>query len=481
MIKQLKTTDIISRRPLPLIVLSILLSIPAILMGEYIIVAFPLLLVIILSYVIGEQVIIGIIILSFFTLVGNVVGSLRPIIQVINIFLLTYLFLKRFGLNFKGYPKIPKSIIYFLLLYFSGMIVSSVTSDYPSAGIFTIIQQLVFFIITYIFYALIRSEKYIKTYIYTLILVACILSIASILSVTGEGYGIIEIASKNRLRVSAIIENFEAATNFYVISFPIILAMLFVKKEWLNRKINLFLLVFISLGMSLAMSRSAIIGIIVNISIVLFMLRRKRLFQFGALLTLTVLVFLLYEPLNEFLTLFLRIEDGFSTRDYIWSMSFNMIKDYPLFGVGTGAYKYEMFNYYPFMLDDWYGRLYIYFHEVTGGANLSHNFFLVFFTEMGILGITTAIALPIIYLRIGIKAIKRIKDKSIDKYYIAVGLFAAGISIIIRNFFNSIGLMYVGGIQTDLPFWLIFGILVYFYETSIDHNLRLQNEHNVIV
>ncbi len=69
------------------------------------------------------------------------------------------------------------------------------------------------------------------------------------------------------------------------------------------------------------------------------------------------LIFVFYQPLNELLTTFLRIESGMSARDYLWQMSMDMIKDNPVFGIGPGAYQYEMLNYFPYMLNDWWGKL----------------------------------------------------------------------------------------------------------------------------
>jgi O-antigen ligase len=255
--------------------------------------------------------------------------------------------------------------------------------------------------------------------------------------------------------------------------------MLLIKKEFHNRKINWFLLFYFTLGIALVMSRSSIIGIVVSTAIIFFILRRRRFYQFTFSLIFLVLIFVLYEPFNEAISLFLRIEEGMSTRDYIWTMSLNMIRDYPVFGIGPGGYKYEMFNYFPFMLDSWYGKLYIYFNEITGGANLSHNIFLVFFTEMGIPGFLTIIALPVVFVRIGFKTMKKYKNESAEKYYLIIALFAAGISIIVRNFFNSIGLLYVGGIHTDLPFWLIFGSLVYFYQAPLADNSEMKDQHKI--
>jgi O-antigen ligase len=223
------------------------------------------------------------------------------------------------------------------------------------------------------------------------------------------------------------------------------------------------------------MSRSAIIGILVSTAIIFYSLRRKKFYQLLFSIAFIVVLFLLYAPLNELLNTFLRIEAGTSARDYVWKMSVDMIKDNTVFGIGPGAYQYEMLNYFPYMLGDWWGKLFIYYNEVTGGANLSHNFFLTFFTDMGILGIITAVALPLIYFRIGIKTLKKYKNEDPNNYYLIIALFAAGSSIILRNIFNGIGLLYVGGIQTDLPFWLIFSSLIYFYRMPISAKVGLKD------
>ncbi|MCW8804541.1 MAG: O-antigen ligase family protein [Ignavibacteriaceae bacterium] len=465
--KSLKAIDIYSSENLSLLVLSVVLSIPAILIGENLLFALPVVIVIMLSFIFGERFIIAIIIISLFTLVGDLNRLLRTIVQLVDFTLLGILFLKRFGLNFSSYPKIPKSVIYFLLLYFSAMVISAVMSRYPYAGIELYIRQIVFFVVVYVFYALIASKREIKLYFSAIYLVGCILVTFSLLAFFSGGVSLLEIVSPNRPRVSAIITNIEASTNFFVVSFPLIISILLLKGKFSEKRIEYFLLIYFSLGLVLTMSRSAIIGIIISTAIIFYLIRRKRFYQLLFSITLVVFIFLFYEPLNEFLNTFLRIESGMSARDYVWKMSMDMINDHSLFGIGPGAYRYEMLNYFPYMLENWWGKLFIYYNEVTGGANLSHNFFLTFFTEMGILGILTAVALPIIYFRIGIKTITKFKNRSSDNYYLIIALFAAGSSIIVRNLFNGIGLLYVGGIQTDLPFWLIFVSLIYFYRMPL--------------
>lgn len=475
MMKSLNIKEISAKENLSLLVLSIGLSIPAILLGENILLALPVVIVIMLSFIFGERFIFAFVIISLFTLVGDLSRPLRSVVQLVDFTMLGVLFLKRFSLNFYSYPQIPKSVVYFLILYFSAMIISAVMSKYPFAGIGLIARQIVFFIIAYVFYSLIDSVRDIKLYFTSIFIVACILVTFSLLAFFQGGVSLLDVLSPNRPRVAAIIENIEAATNFYVVSIPIVISFVLLKKDKHNNIINWFLLYYFGLGLILAMSRSAIMGIIVSTAIIFYLLRRKKFYQLLFTITFIVLIFLFYPPLNEFLTTFLRIESGMSARDYVWKMSMDMIKDHTVFGIGPGAYQYEMINYFPYMLDDWWGKLFIYYNEVTGGANLSHNVFLTFFTDMGILGITTAIALPVIYFRIGIRTIKKYKNETPGNYYLIIALFAAGCSIIFRNIFNSIGLLYVGGIHTDLPFWLIFGSLIYFYNLPVPSKEVLQD------
>ena len=467
MLKSLNIKDTSLKDNLSLLLLSIGLSIPAILLGENLLLALPVVFVIMLGFVFGERFVLAIIIISLFTLVGDLGRSLRLVVQFVDLTLLGILFLKRFGLNFQSYPTVPKSVLYFLLLYLSSMIISAVMSNYPFAGIGLIAQQIAFFIIAYIFYSLISSARDIHLYFNCIFIVACILVTFSLLAFSQGDVSLLDILSPNRPRVSAIITNIEASTNFFVVSMPLIISSILLKKKFADNIFNYFLIFYFGLGLVITMSRSAIIGIILSSAIIFYLLRKKRFYQLMFSIAFIVSIFVFYPPLNEFLTTFLRIESGMSARDYVWKMSLDMIKDHTVFGIGPGAYQYEMLNYFPYMLSDWWGKLFIYFNEVTGGANLSHNFFLTFFTDMGILGIVTAVALPLIFWRIGIKTLNKYKNKDLNNYYLIIALFAAGSSIIVRNLFNSIGLLYVGGIQTDLPFWLIFGSLIYFYKMPI--------------
>jgi hypothetical protein len=360
MMTSLNIKNINSKENLSLLVLSIGLSIPAILLGENLLLALPVVILIMLSFVLGERFILAIIIISLFTLVGELNRSLRTVVQFVDFTLLGILFLKRFGLNINSYPRVPKSVIYFLILYFSALIISAVMSRYPFAGIGIITQQLAFFIVAYVFYSLIEGRKDIILYFKSIFIVAGILATLSIATMISEGVSILDIVSQNRERISAIMGNIEAATNFYIVSIPIVISFLILKKDRYSKIFNQFLLFYFGLGLILAMSRSAIMGIIVSSAIIFYLLKRNRFYQLLSYNHFACCIFLFYQPLNEFLTTFLRIESGMSARDYVWKMSMDMIKDHTIFGIGPGAYQYEMINYFPYMLDDWWGKLFIY-------------------------------------------------------------------------------------------------------------------------
>lgn len=460
----LKHKELSSQEMIKFIISSLVLSLPAIFLGQNVILILPLLVIIMLGFVLGERFIMTLVILSLFLLVGDISRVLRSIVYVFDFSILGYFFLKKYGLDFSKYPKVPRSVIYFLILYFTAFVLSSIMSKYPFAGAGLFAQQLAFFTIAYVFFALIQNEKDIKLYFASIFIVSFILISGSIYVFLEAGIDLLATISPDRPRISVIITNIEASTNFFVVSFPIALSYILAKRKFSERRIETFFLFFLIIGLFITMSRSAILAIIFSSAIIFYLVRRRRFYQLIFSVTIVVLIFWLYEPLNNLLSTFLRIESGFSARDYLWKMSMDMIKDNAVFGLGPGVYKHEMLNYFPYMLDDWWGRFIIYLREVTGGDNLSHNFFLTLFTEMGVLGLLTAIFLPFVFLRIGIKTVLKFREADKNSYYLVIALFAAGSSIILRNFFNGIGLIYVGGIQTDLPFWIIFGSLVYFYQ-----------------
>jgi len=180
-------------------------------------------------------------------------------------------------------------------------------------------------------------------------------------------------------------------------------------------------------------------------------------------------VYLLKIPaLNQF-TFILRVQEGLANRDYLWKLAYSMIKDNPILGIGPGSYKFEMFNYFPVMLTSWEGKLFVELYTLTLGKNNSHNFYLAMFTDLGVLGFISSIMLPIIYMNIGYKTIRLAKSFQKEVYLLVIGITAAGAGMFVRGIFEGISIITYGWLSVDLPFWMIFGILGFYY-------LKLSND-----
>ena len=447
--------------------LSLLLSCLAVLMENYVIYGAAVILIGVLWLLLGEQLLLVLVIISLFTLFAEAGTLLRTLVHLVDFSVLGYLFIKRFGLKFYSYPRVPKSILYFILLYYSSILISMVMSAYPLAGVGLVIRQTIFFILTYLFYALIRNESDIKSYFIAFVLAASVLAASSFVTFVTDPSSLFNFTSGSRERIVGLISNPNNITNFYMVSFPLVLSVFFLKKNKSGNTISFLLILYLSFALFITLSRSAIMGVIASTVVMLFILRRKYFYILLLSLLFIVLLFIVYQPLGDLVSVLFRVERGATGRDYLWSLSLHLIKDHPIFGIGPGAYRYEMFSYFPVMLHSWTGGLFKDIYEMTDGSNLSHNYFLFLFSDLGILGMATAIALPVVYFRIGIKTLNKYKNGAKDTYYLIVALFAIGAAMFVRGMVESIGLLYYGAITTDLPFWLVFISLIYYYNAKL--------------
>ncbi|MGE5795358.1 MAG: hypothetical protein ACM34N_01170, partial [Ignavibacteria bacterium] len=51
-------------------------------------------------------------------------------------------------------------------------------------------------------------------------------------------------------------------------------------------------------------------------------------------------------------------------------------------------------------------------------------------------------------------------------FYLAVGITAAGVGLFVRGMFEGIGILTYGWIKVDLPFWLIFALLIFLFQNK---------------
>jgi len=446
-------------------VLLVILSVSiAVLLVNYLLIGIAAIVISLLILLYGERFLIGLIIVSLLTIVSGFGSTIRLFVQITNFSLLGFLFIKHYGLNFAGYPKIPKSILYFLALYYFSMIITSILSQHFFAGVLMIGRQTIFFIIAYIFYALIKELKDVKTYIVALIVIALILALGSIYDLILSGNKLIDLVFVGRYRATGFMGNQSKTTAFFILTLPLVLTFAYSKIYENKKKLLLSIAALLIIGLILIISRAAILSVIVSLLVISYQLNKKYFTKFSISILIIILIFLLVNPLNEIISTLFRIQTGLSQRDYFWALSYNIIKDNLIWGLGPGSYKYLEFNYAPVLLNTWPGRVIIDLNIATNGENGSHNIFLKFASDMGIPGIITIFYFIWIFLRISISNYKKTIHGNRQLFLTNLVISAALGSMFVRCIFDSIGILTYGVVVSDLPFWLMFSILIFFYQ-----------------
>ncbi len=454
---------------IPLIILSVSITV---LLVNYLVFGIASIVIILLMLVYGERFLIGLVIVSLFTIVSDFGDTIRLIVHIIDFSLLGFLFIKHYGLNIADYPKVPKPVLYFLALYYFSMIITSIFSNNFFAGTHLIGRQTVFFIIAYIFFALIKDVKDVKTYVVSLIIIALILAVGTIYDFILSGNKLIDLVFSGRYRATGLIGNQSKTTAFFILTLPLLITFAYSKIYENKRKLLLSITSLLIIALFLIISRSAILSVIFSLMVISYQLNKKSFKKFVISTLIILLIFLLFDPLNEIVSTFFRIKTGLTQRDIFWELAYNIIRDNPIWGIGPGSYKYLEFNYAPVLLNTWPGRVIIDLNIGTNGENGSHNIFLKFASDMGIPGILTIFYLIWILLRISIKNYKKVMDCNQQIFLTNLVISAAMGSMFIRCMFDSIGILHYGIIVSDLPFWLLFGILIFFYQKPKEYFVK---------
>ncbi|MGE5810035.1 MAG: O-antigen ligase family protein [Ignavibacteria bacterium] len=412
-----------------------------------------------------ERAIIFLSIVAFLVLVSDIDQKIRLVVNISCIFSLLFIFIKNYGINFKGYPKLPKELTCFVSFFYLSMILSTLFSAYIFDGVQQILQTTVFFIIVYILYSFLRDAKDIYLYFYALLISALIIVTSIIIVFFSGNYNLIDLVAASQLRTTGILSNVNAPGGIAIAVLPILASLMFFK-GFKNRLLIISVFFLILFGIFLTTSRSALLGIFASALFILLYFYRLKFLKYCSLLILILIVLYLIPAVNDSVNLFFRIESGLSQRGYLWDISINIIKDNPVFGIGPGAYSRVMLNYFPVMFDTFVGQELVALKELTIGTNDSHNFFLYYFSDMGIFGLASSFIITAIFFAVANKTINIYKAGKSIYFYLAVGITAAGVGLFVRGMFEGIGILTYGWIKVDLPFWLIFALLIFLFQNK---------------
>lgn len=448
-----------------IIFFSLFYSLLAILISPFLWEALIVIAIAFLNLKFGRDFIVPLIIVFFLTVSGDVNENIRNFINVLNIFLLLYLFLYEYGFYFQDYPKIPNIILLFFSFVGFSLFISTLFSVNIVLGLNEIARQLIFLAIIFFLYGLIKSKKEIYLYLAAILFSSLVIVTAIIIEFLKTDTILYTLMTTGYVTLGGFFNNASAVGGFFAVSIPLTLILYFHPK--LNERkfkfLTLFFLTLQTLGILLTNSRAAITGTFIAILFVLFVLKRSAAKK--VILTILIIIpflFLLpgYETIFDH---YLRTDRIFeNTRYILWDMSFKIFKDNPIFGIGPGMFNYYMYPYLTVLLGSWSeGQIYyLYTHAPLGS---SHSFLLMKLSELGLFGFVSGIALFVIYLKIGFKIIKEVKIVDYEYYIFSVSAVGIGIGLFYRSLFESTGLLTNGWITRDLPFWIIFMIMIFIY------------------
>lgn len=405
------------------------------------------------------------IIFSFTTLViiTSALGTeIRLIIHLCSFILLIYYIIKNYGLEFARYPKLPGSVILFVSLVLLSMIISTLASEYVITGIEQFLRTLLFFLIIYLFYSLIEIEDDVKLFLSAFFVTAAILLIILAYYFFLADFNIINLTQSLELKGEKSYIHKNSIGSFFIIAISILTAYYFGIKNNKSKAAVIFIICIFFSGLIITNSRGAIFSLFLSILMIFYRLNKEVFVKFLLIITLFI-PFLFINPVGELIDIYLRIDNITAGRDDLLEATYNVIDHNLIFGAGPAATKYEMYKYLPIMLGSPQEYLFLkHFESIQFGH--AHNFYLFYFSDLGLPGLLLALAFPVIFLTIGYKVIRELKKEGNNFYFLGVGVQAAGLAIFVRGIFEWGGILSFGALSGDLPFWWIFSILIYFHQ-----------------
>ena len=215
---------------------------------------------------------------------------------------------------------------------------------------------------------------------------------------------------------------------------------------WLS--ISLFVMIVTllftkSLGAILAFIISLVFFLIFSLHYLHGRIQDKKIMQRINLCMLAVLIIFMLIVLfflKERLLQLIKISDmqnSIVQRLYYWKASLEMIKDYPLAGVGWRNFGF-LYKHYKLPL--------------ANVSHYSHNVFLQIMVEAGPLGLISFSWIVLIFLR---KSLWNLKNEDIQWRFLNLGIFCAGIAFLLHNLIDLT--FYFN--QASFEWWIILALL----------------------
>ncbi|MBN1899036.1 MAG: O-antigen ligase family protein [Spirochaetes bacterium] len=174
----------------------------------------------------------------------------------------------------------------------------------------------------------------------------------------------------------------------------------------------------------------------------------------GALALIIILILSSWDMRQRFYQIFLDLKQ--SARTQLWGGSLEMIKDHPIFGVGSGMFKSHFLKYRP---------------DYVGSYGHTHNDWLAIYLRGGLVGFAGFVLMYVFYFKNMIRcSIVAYKNDKL-KFSLCLGFMAAIISFMVAGW----GQNYFTDSENAMLFWFVMGISITFYYGTMKKN-RLKSK-----
>jgi len=275
-------------------------------------------------------------------------------------------------------------------------------------------------------------------------------------------------------------------SNYLAMIFPVMFSFFLLEKTQKNKIVYFFLLSILYATLMICQSRGIWISIIFSILIGILLVYKFKLFEifkrnkkwlFLLLITFMAIT-IIYSTDNSLnkstitipqraMSIFDIDGSSFNVRLFMWRITFEMIKDKPLFGSGIGTFKMNYLNYQAEFLKN-----NPYYVKYSGKAGEAHNEYLEMWAELGIIGLGIFIGFILMFYSLVIDYLKK-NDSDKDKL-IVFGLVLGITSFLIHSLFTFP--LHVPAL--GVTFFAIMGLAVVYmrkinlYEVGSDNYLK---------
>lgn len=405
-------------------------------------------------------------IIVFISIVGGEVQKYRDLVTIFSLTILTLYFLRQYGFEVNNFPKPPITVNCLVTILWGTIFISGIISGLQSESINALLRASIFFLICYFYYAFVASEEY-KNHIYYLLFglffSSLILSASVYYEFARAGF-VLFIFDILTARWAGSFGNPNSLA--LIISINIIFVIVVFYSNKISYKIKIFILPLLLLNyliiLFLTNSRAAILSLTIAILFLFYHFQKKIILYLISVILLFFVAYLFIPFLQEFVDTYLRLETV-SQREYLWKAGLDIMRDYPIFGVGPEQFPKYFYSYIP-TSGSYFFNLYIILQKPH-----PHNYSVWLITENGILGWISSFAIFGFYFFMARKLILWSKVDRNEDYLFAVGLFSVGLLVFIRSFFEVEGVFSYGFISRDLPFWISYIILAYLYKINLNN------------